>query len=60
MVLTVINNSILNMNKSIKSEDKLNNTKAVIDYIDASEGEGIRIAKSILTTEQIINSNNTC
>ena len=52
-------NSILNMNKSIKSEDKLNNTKAVIDYIDASEGEGIRIAKSILTTEQIINSNNT-
>tara|TARA_B100001093_G_C26859815_1_gene1029414 strand:+ start:3479 stop:8245 length:4767 start_codon:yes stop_codon:yes gene_type:complete len=53
------NSSILNMKKSIKSEDKLNSTKAVIDYIDASEGEGVKLAKSTLTNEEIINSNNT-
>ena len=50
---------ISDINLTIKSEEKLQVSQGIIDYIDASEGEGIKIAKSTLTLEEIINSNNT-
>jgi DNA-directed RNA polymerase II subunit RPB2 len=51
--------NITNIHPNIKSEEKLETTKAIVDYIDASEGEGIKIAKSTLTFEDIVASNNT-
>ena len=51
--------NILDINSNIKKEEYLKQTQGIIDYIDASEGEGIKIAKSNLTMEEILNDNNT-
>mgnify|MGYP001228819882 CR=1 FL=1 len=51
--------NIFDINSNIKKEESLKQTQGIIDYIDASEGEGIKIAKSNLTMEEILNDNNT-
>ena len=53
------NLNIFDLQNSIKSDDNLIKNQAIVDYIDASEGECIKLAKSTYQLEELGMYNNT-